>query len=148
MTIDAKLSFEKHIEQNYAKTSPNLKALARIAPFMNIKKKKVLMKAFFMVQFSYCPLICMFHSRKLSNKINKLHESILRIVYSDNTSSFEELLKTDNSVSVHRRNIQVPATELYKIVNGLSPKIMRENSHSMRIPLITQEIKETFIRGL
>ena len=148
VTIDAKLSFEKHIEQNYAKTSPNLKALARIAPFMNIKKKKVLMKAFFMVQFSYCPLIWMFHSRKLSNKINKLHESILRIVYSDNTSSFEELLKTDNSVSVHRRNIQVPATELYKIVNGLSPKIMRENSHSMRIPLITQEIKETFIRGL
>ena len=56
MTTDAKLSFEKHIEQIYAKARAKLKALARIAPFMNIKKKKVLMKAF-MAQFSYCPLI-------------------------------------------------------------------------------------------
>ena len=126
VTIDTKLSFEKHIEQIYAKARAKLKALARIAPFMNIEKKKVLMKAFFMAQFSYCPLTWMFHSRKLNNKINKLHERCLRIVYSDNTSSFEELLETDNSVSVHHRNIQVLATELYKIVNGLSPEIMKE----------------------
>ena len=68
----------------------------------------------------------MFHSRKLNNKINKLHERCLRIVYSDNTSSFEELLETDKSFSVQQRNIQVLATELYKIVNGLSPVIVKE----------------------
>ena len=126
VTIDAKLNFVKHIEQIYAKARAKLKALARIAPFMNIKKKKVLIKTFFMAQFSYCPLIWMFHSRKLNNKINKLHKHCLRIVHSDNTSFFEELLETDNSVSVHHRNIQVLATELYKIVNGLSPEIMKE----------------------
>ena len=71
VTIDAKLSFEKHVEQIYARARAKLKALARIAPFMNIQKKKVLMKAFFTAQFSYCPLIWMFHSRKLNNKINK-----------------------------------------------------------------------------
>ena len=84
------------------------------------------MKAFFVAEFSYCPLIWMFHSRKLNNKTNKLHERCLRIVYSDNTSSFEEFLETDNSVSVHHRNIQVLATELYKTVNGLSSEIMKE----------------------
>ena len=89
VTIDTKLSFEKHIEQIYAKARVKLKALARIAPFINIKKKKVLMKAFFMAQFNYSPLTWMFHSRKLNNKINKLYERCLRIVYSDNTSSFE-----------------------------------------------------------
>ena len=68
----------------------------------------------------------MFHSRKLNNKINKLHERCLRIVYSDNTSSFEKLLETDNSVPVHHRNIQVFANELYKIVNGLLPEIKKE----------------------
>ena len=57
MTIDAKLCFEKHIEPIYAKARAKLKALARIFPFMKIKKKKVLMEAFFMAQFSYCPLI-------------------------------------------------------------------------------------------
>ena len=40
MTIYAKLSFAKHIEQIYAKASATLKVLARIAPFMNIGKKK------------------------------------------------------------------------------------------------------------
>ena len=67
----------------------------------------------------------MFHSRKLNNKISKSYERCLRIVYSDNTSSFEKLLETDNSVSVHHRNIPVLATGLYKIVNGLSPGIMK-----------------------
>ena len=79
-----------------------------------------------MAQFSYCPLIWMFHSRKLNNKINKLHERCLGIVYSDSTSSFDKLIETDNSVPVHHRNIQVLATESYKIVNGLSSEIMKE----------------------
>ena len=55
----------------------------------------------------------MFDCRKLNNKINKLHEPCLKIFYSDNTSSFEELLGTDNSVSVRHRNIQDVATELF-----------------------------------
>ena len=105
VTIDVKLIFVKHVEQIYAKARAKLKALVRIAPFMNTEKKRVLMKTFFMAQFSYCPLTWIFHSRILDNKINKLHECCLRIVYSDNTSSFEELLETDNSVSVHHRNI-------------------------------------------
>ena len=124
VTIDAKLSFEKHIKQISAKARAKLKALARIA---NIKKKKVLMKPFFMAQFSYCPLIWMFNSRKLNNKIIKLYEICLQIAYCDNTSCFEELLETHNSVSVHHQNMPVLATELHKIVNGLSPEIIKED---------------------
>ena len=40
VTIEAKLSFEKDIKQIYAKARAKLKALARVAPFMNIKKRK------------------------------------------------------------------------------------------------------------
>ena len=54
-----------------------------------------------------------------------MHEKCLCIVYNDNTSSYEELLEIDNSVSVHHRNLQIRATELYKIVNGLSPDTMK-----------------------
>ena len=64
------------------------------------------MKAFITSQFSYCPLIWMFHSRNLNNKINRIHERALRLVYQNNLS-FSELLEIDNSVTVHQNNLQV-----------------------------------------
>ena len=51
------------------------------------------MQAFFNAQFSYCPLVWMFHSRKINTKINNFHYRALRMIYLDVTSTFEELLK-------------------------------------------------------
>ena len=80
------------------------------------------MKAFIMSQSSYCPLVWMCHSRTLNNKINKLHERALRLVYDDRQSTFEELLNIDKSVTIHHRNLQVLATELYKVHHRLAPE--------------------------
>ena len=66
----------------------------------------------------------MCNSRTNNNQINRLHERCLRIVYNDKQSSFNELLEKDGSVSIHMRNIQILATEMYKLVNNLSPTIM------------------------
>ena len=68
----------------------------------------------------------MFHSRHINYKINKLHERALRIVYKDPSSLFEELFSKDKSVTVHQRNIQILATEMYKILNGISSDIMQD----------------------
>ena len=62
---------------------------------MNIEKRRTIINAFFNSQFSYCPLIWMFYSRLINNKINRLQKRCLRIVYSDNQSTFEELLEKD-----------------------------------------------------
>ena len=53
----------------------------------------------------------MFHSRKLNNRINNIHERALRLVYKDYTSSFDDLLATDNSFKIHPRNLQKLAIE-------------------------------------
>ena len=47
-------------------------------------------------------------------------------VYKDFASTFTELLGKDNSFTVHERNIQTLGIELYKVVNGLSPVIMKQ----------------------
>ena len=51
---------------------------------------------------------------------------MLRIAYKDKLSSFEELLKKDGSVTIHHKNLHTLATEIYKFINGLAPKIMGE----------------------
>ena len=84
------------------------------------------MNAFFKAQFNYYPIIWMFHSSCLNNKINKLHESCLRMIYNDKISNFEELLNKDNSVSIHHSNIHALAIEMYKVANDMSPDIMNE----------------------
>ena len=68
----------------------------------------------------------MCHSRALNNKTNRLHERCLLIMYNDKTFTFNQLLKNDNSVSIHYRNIQALETEMYKIANGMSSEIMNE----------------------
>ena len=55
-----------------------------------------------------------------------MHGRVLRITYQDNTSTLQELLNKNNSVSIHYRNLQVLATEMFKIHRGLSPEILRE----------------------
>ena len=94
------------------------------------KKRPVLMNAFITSQFSYCPLVWMFHSRTLNNRISKIYEKALRLVYKNETfSSFDDLLKKDKSVSIHQKNLQILATEIYKTKNDLGPKIMKDTFH-------------------
>ena len=78
------------------------------------------MKSFIVAQLGYCQLIWMFHTKELNRKINHIHERALRIVYRDNSRSFTELLKKDNSVCIHYRNIQSLAIELHKVKHTIS----------------------------
>ena len=124
--IDTKLTFESHILRLCEKASQKIHALSRISPYIDFWKKKILMKAFIMSQFSYCPLIWMLHSRKIENTINRIHERALRLVYGANNNSFEELLEKDSSVSIHQRNLQCLAVEMFKVLKGVAPEIMNE----------------------
>ena len=101
--FDSNLSFEGHVTSLCKKASQKLHALARISHYMDLNKRRNLMKAFITSQFSYCLLIWMFHGRNLNNKINWIYERALRSVYQNNLS-FSELLHLDNSVTVHRKN--------------------------------------------
>ena len=69
------------------------------------------MKAFIESQFNYFSLIWMFHSRTMNNKMNRILEKALRLVYSNYSSNYDELLKKGGSFSIHERNIQTLAIE-------------------------------------
>ena len=124
--IDNKLTFDYHVSDMCKKANRKINALARIAPFININKRRILMNSFFRSQFNYCPLIWMCHNRTNNRKINRLHERCLRIIYNNKQSSFIKLLEKDNSVSIHQRKLQILAIEMFKVSNGLSPVLMND----------------------
>ena len=68
----------------------------------------------------------MFHSRIMNNKINQLHEKCMRLIYEDKTSSSEELLEQDKSVSIHTRNLQILAAEMFKVYRSMSAPVFNE----------------------
>ena len=85
---DSDLKFDLHVNNLCKKGTQKLNALPRISGYMDSSKKRTILKAFITSHFSYCRLVWMFYSRELNNKINRIHETSLRLVYSDKTSTF------------------------------------------------------------
>ena len=108
------------------KASQKLNALSRLCSFISFQKRRTLMQAFFISQFSYSPLAWMFHNRGINTKINNLHFRALRMIYRDEISTFEELLERDGSVTIHHRNLRTLAIEMFKVEHGLAPIFMNE----------------------
>ena len=101
LKLELALKFEEFF--NLCKKGQKLNAFARIVPFMNTNKMRNILKVFAESQFSYYPLTWMFHSRG---------------TFSDNSSSFSELLNKDNSVALYHRDIRSLAIETYKNCTG------------------------------
>ena len=114
VSFDNNLKFEKYIITICQRAKRKLNVLARLTPYMKLGKRRMLMNVFFISQFNYCPVIWMCHSRTLNNKINRLYERCLCIIYNDKTLTFKELLEKDSFVFIRYRNIQALAIEMYK----------------------------------
>ena len=92
---------KEHILSLCKKVNRKLHALSRVSKYRTLNKCRILMRSFIISQFNYCPLIWMIENRGLNDKINRIHERALRIVYDDYIFSFEDLLSKDKSVTLN-----------------------------------------------
>ena len=126
LELDKELKFHEHVKNICKKASAKVTALARLIKVVPLQKKRILYNSFVKSQFLNCPLVWMFNlSRTLNQRINKIHERGLRIVYEDYTASFDDLLKKDGTVRIHHRNIQRVAVVMFKVKNDLCPELMK-----------------------
>ena len=126
LTLCKDASMDEYIKHMCKRASSKLNALARISPYLNENKRILLMKTFITSLFNYCPITWMYCQRKSNKLVNKIHERALRIAYNDNLSNFQSLLNKDNSITIHHRNIQYLAVEVYKTFHNLNPTFMTE----------------------
>ena len=116
----------RHVRSLSKKAGQKLHALSRISYLLDSEKLKHIMRAFIMPQFNYCPLVWMFCDRHLDNKINHIHNKALSIAYKDSSSDFNALLTKDNSLSIHKRNLQLLMAEIYKTKSNIAPSFLTE----------------------
>ena len=80
----------------------------------------------------------MFTSRYLNNSLNGIHERALRLICNDYELTFGRILGDNSQKSIHPKNIESLAIEIYKFQARLTPPIMsdlfvtRENNYNLR----------------
>ena len=124
--IDRKIDFHVRAPNLCKKASARISAMATVVPFMLLNQRKLIMKAILISQFGYCPLVWINHNKTLNNRINSLHERALRLIYNDFKSSFYQLLEKNNFVTIHQRNLQNVAIEIFKVHSNISPEVMKD----------------------
>ena len=113
--LDKMLSFEEHVSMLCKKANAKISALRRIASFFSQEQKKVLANSFIFSNFSYCPLIWGFSSRKNLNMIDRIREKAFCLFSSDSPES-----------TIHDRFCCILLQEVFKTLNGLNPTYMND----------------------
>ena len=114
----------KHIEDLCKKASYKLQAIRRIRGYLAVEKARILANAFINSQFNYARLTWMFAEKTLINRICKIQNRALQVVYNEYTKSYEELPQLNNNMSIHQKHLQYFALEVFKSLMHLNPEFM------------------------
>ena len=83
----------------------------------------------------------MFTSRYLNNALNNIHERSLRLIYNDHEKSFNSILTENNLKTIHQKNLEFLAIEIYKFQNGLPPPVMNLFSSQDKTFIISESFR-------
>ena len=67
----------------------------------------------------------MMHSKGANDKINRVHKNLLRLLYNDSESTFQQLLAIDKTFTIHEINIQKLMIEMYKAKSQVGPSLLQ-----------------------
>ena len=107
-----------------------LHALRRIRKYLTLEKSKLLYNAFLNNQFKNISIILMFCRKQDYLEVEEIHYKALKIVYNSN----EELLISNNEVSIHQKQLRALATDIYKSLADANPDSMKNYFSIKEIP--------------
>ena len=93
VTLDNRLKFDAHIADICRKVGGQVNALNRLKNTLPCKTKETLYRAFILPYFTYCSQVWHHYGTRNSNKLEKVNERALRLIYKDNSTSYQILLK-------------------------------------------------------
>ena len=153
--IDYKLDFSEHVSHLCKKASRQLNALSRISRYLDTSSKLIIYSSFINSNFLYCPLIWHFCGKVTNDKVEKLNERSIRIIYKDYTSSYYDLLEKSEMPTILENRLRFLLLEVFKCIKGRGTPCLRDlftvkrQHYSFRHPLkIIQPKRKTTKYGL
>ena len=127
LTIDAQLSWGKHVEEICKKVSSAIGALKRVRPFISKETAIQIYNALIMPHFDYCSPVWDCLSGYLSDKLQKLQNRAARVITkSPFDTSSNHLLSTLDWERLSLRRKKQKALMMYKTMNDdLAPEYLQ-----------------------
>ena len=139
LTIDARLSWGKHVEEICKKVSSAIGALKRVRPFISKETAILIYNTLIMPHFDYCSPVWDCLSGYLSDKLQKLQNRAARVITkSPFDASSNHLLSTLSWERLSLRRKKQKALTMYKTMNDLAPEYLqslfsqRHSAYSLR----------------
>ena len=130
VNLDNKLTFSKHISNICARVHNQIQVIKRFRHILSSSTKARLYKAFIMPHFQYCSTIWHFCGARNSEKLELLNKHALRIILSDNVSTYEVLLEKLDLVGLSKRRFLDMLILVHKsFISRFTP---RTNSNGLR----------------
>ena len=123
--IDNELNFNNHISNICKKAGNKINAISRIQSFLGQKEKEALVNTFYS-NFNYCSLVWHFSTKKSTNKIEKIQEHCLKLLYDNTTETYDDLLVKTSQSSMEIKCLRSLATEIFKTLNDINPNFAKK----------------------
>ena len=102
--------------------------------YTEFQEMKIILDSFIFSNFNYCPFVWHLCSTALSQKIKKIQECTLRLLYNDSYSSYNSLLLKAERRTMEVSRLRRLSIEVFKALKFLNPDFMRtyfkKGSHS------------------
>ena len=124
LDIDCKLTFTDHINKLCAKTSAQINAIMRIKSGLDRESKLALYNSFIISNFQYCNVVWMFTGRTNLNRLDRLNERAIRMIYNDKVTDYHVLLMQNNQLSVYKLCFKSLLCMMFKVWNNTAPQFL------------------------
>ena len=114
VTIDKHLNFSTHIGEVCKNVSRKVGVLMMLRNMLTTLAKLKIFISFIMPQITYCPTVWHFCRALDSSKMERVQEQVLRAVYCNKKSSYDELLRKAKLMTLGCHRLQDIAIIIYK----------------------------------
>ena len=117
VTIDKDLTFKQHVSSICKKVNNQFSVMTMFGKLMSTETMLRLYKAFILPHFYYCSMVWHFSSKQDSDKLDLLNKRILRFIFKDFNSEYNNLLKRAGTVNLKDKRLQNMILTIFKCLH-------------------------------